>query len=140
MPNAKRIQSQWIGQYLAAAELTRRDYDVSFDEDTKSTVLHVESSEGTSFKVECKNTIKLGDSWLVKRRVKPSEDYFFIFVYGSKEEPYDTPQFWITSSEKVAELYDVYIKNNPGGNDLNIRPNNLEKPGGWEILPDYPKT
>ena len=136
------LRSQWTGQFFAAAELTRRGYSIFFTiGNVEATDLHAQSPNGVPFRIECKSTIKLGDSWLVKR-VKPSKSHFFVFIYGSIEEPFDQPQFWISSSRKVARLYDKYISRNPHseGKAMNVRPKHLGKPSRWEILPDYPST
>jgi hypothetical protein len=98
----KRYKTQWTAQFYAAAELTRRDYLVSFTFGNAPVIdLLVVSPQGEHFMVDVKG-LSSKNFWLVQEH-EPQDDLFYILVHlPSDSQP---PNFYIlTSRDMMKEI------------------------------------
>ena len=99
---AKRYFSQWTAQFYAAAELTRRNYIVSFTMgNAPKTDLLVQAASGKSFRIQCKG--QRNESTWITGYVPNTQDLYYIFVYIPRiaSKP---PRFFIMDSQRVKIL------------------------------------
>jgi hypothetical protein len=135
----KKYRTQWTAQFYAAAELTRRNYIVSFTLGNAPVVdLHVVCPQGDHFMVDVKG-LSNHNFWLVRER-EPQVDLFYILVYIP--ETSQPPEFFILSSKEMMDgiesLRTKTIKAgknwNPSGAGLNWG-GALEFKDRWGSLP-----
>jgi hypothetical protein len=94
-----RIHTQWAGQFYTAAELSRREYVVTFTfGNTPKMDLLAKSPSGTPFKIECKSQ-QTRNVWLVGD-VQASKDLFYVLVLVPLKDE-ETPTFYIVPSRIV---------------------------------------
>lgn len=102
MPAQLRYQTQWAAQFFAAAELTRRGYQVALTlGNAVYTDLMVESPSGHHFDVDVKGQSTKG-FWIVKKRT-PDDNRYFILVYVPRDSD-EAPQYFILSSIEMENL------------------------------------
>jgi hypothetical protein len=120
----KRSASQWAAQFLAASELVRRGYTVSFTtgNNTPDADLMVRSPGDVLFLVDVKGTQGKG-AWLVSSK-KRNPSLFYILVYLSplpEEAGTRKPdQFFILTQDDAAKASSKYLASHP--NDSNKYP------------------
>jgi hypothetical protein len=112
------MSSAWAAQFLAAAELVRRGYTVSFTMGNITPVadLMVGTPEGKQFWVDVKGLASRTD-WLVKPKA-PHASLFYILVAlsplvepGSSREP---DQFYVLTQDEANQLEREYREARPG--------------------------
>jgi hypothetical protein len=120
------MRTQWAAQFLAASELVRRNYTISFTmgNNTPDADLMVLAPSGRQFLVDVKGQSQRG-AWLVRN--KPSHkslDLYYILVYlaslVSKGQARKPDQFYVLTRADAPELASTYISNHP--NDKNTVP------------------
>jgi hypothetical protein len=137
---SRRYRTQWASQFYVAAELTRREYLVSFTLGHAPVAdLLVVSPEQRHFMVDVKGQ-STRNFWLIQRR-EPREDLYFILVYLPKgEEP---PRFFVLSSTEMMKKREEYRKHiestggkyrdDMGGMNWTTA---FEHEDDWSILPE----
>ena len=129
-----RDRSHKAGVYFLFAELTRRGYDVSSNDIGRNAGIPVRFAKGKDFKVICKSTDKLGQSWLVKY-VKTSDRLFFVLVCAETESPFKGPIFWILSSHAMEAIYRKHMGAEERSKQMNVVPDHVsDHLGKWDIL------
>jgi hypothetical protein len=102
------IHTQWAGQFYTAAELSRREYVVTFTfGNTPRMDLLAKSPAGTPFKVECKSQQKR-NVWLVGD-VQASDDLFYVLVLVPLKDE-EAPTFYIVPSRIVKRKTEEEVK------------------------------
>jgi hypothetical protein len=139
---AKGRQTQWATQFLAAAELIRRGYTVSFTQGNHTPVadLMVGSPSSKLFWVDVKG-LSAKNAWLIAPK-EPRDDLFYILILlsplaegPSKRRP---DRFFILTQAEANVLEAAYRRAHP--NDKGIIPGfNFDAPAAhedlWEKLP-----
>jgi hypothetical protein len=98
----RRHQTQWAAQFFAAAELTRRGYQVAITlGNAVFTDLMVESPNGHHFDVDVKGQ-STRSFWLIKQS-KPEDNRYFILVYVPRNSK-EAPEYFIMSSKEMEKL------------------------------------
>ena len=114
---AKILRTQWATQFLAAAELVRRDYTVSFTLGYNTPVadLMVGTPSGDQFWVDVKGLASRTD-WLLKPKVQ-RKNLFYVLVYlspiaepGKARQP---DQFFVLTQAEANDLERRYRSNRP---------------------------
>lgn len=114
----KGRRTQWVSQFLAAAELVRRNYIVSFTmgNSTPAADLMVATLGGTQFLVDVKGLSARTD-WLVRPKA-PRQDLFYILVLlsplaeqGTDRQP---DQFFVMTQAEANLLELEYRTARPG--------------------------
>jgi hypothetical protein len=139
---AKRRQTQWATQFLAAAELVRRGYTVSFTQGNNTPVadLMVGSPSSKLFWVDVKGLAAKG-AWLIAPK-ETRDDLFYVLVLlsplaeKSKERVAD--RFFILTQPEANGLEAAYRKAHP--NDKGLLPgfsfsDAIAHEDLWEKLP-----
>lgn len=110
MRQQKIYQTQWASQFYAAAELTRRGYQVAFTlGNAKEVDLLVLTPEKKQIKVDVKGQ-STRNFWLVQRREEDPDLYFILVYIPPLEEP---PQYFILSCAEMMtkrKEYEEHIK------------------------------
>ena len=118
----KGRQTQWATQFLAAAELIRRGYTVSFTQGNNTPVadLMVGSPSSKLFWVDVKG-LSSRNAWLINP--KPSrEDLFYILILlsplveSSKKRTAD--RFFILNQTEVCDVEAAYMRAHPNDKGL----------------------
>lgn len=138
--STERYNTQWTAQFYAAAELTRRNYLVSFTHgNAPETDLIISSPNSINFRVDVKGQ-RTKNFWRFRKR-EPKEDLFYILVYIPKITK-EHPTFFIATSDELMrerQKYKEHIMSTSG--------RYREEQGGmnwkrafdyqdkWEILP-----
>ena len=139
---AKGRQTQWATQFLAAAELIRRGYTVSFTQgnNTPFADLMVGSPESKLFWVDVKG-LSAKNIWLVTPK-EDRQDLFYILVLLAPlvERPRnrEPDRFFILTQSEVNELEAAYLKAHPHDKGL-MRGFSFAAPAAhedqWDKLP-----
>jgi hypothetical protein len=114
---AKGHQTQWATQFLAAAELIRRGYTVSFTQGNNTPVadLMVGSPSSKLFWVDVKG-LSAKNSWGIKPK-ELRDDLFYVLVLLSRltEKPKkrEPDRFFILSQPEANEIEEAYRKTHP---------------------------
>jgi hypothetical protein len=114
---AKGRQTQWATQFLAAAELIRRGYTVSFTQGNNTPIadLMVGSPSSKLFWVDVKG-LSGKNVWLIAPK-EPRDDLFYVLVLLSRlaEKPKArvADRFFILTQEEANELESDYRKAHP---------------------------
>jgi len=114
---AKGRQTQWATQFLAAAELIRRGYTVSFTQGNNTPVadLMVGSPSSKLFWVDVKG-LSSRNVWLVKPK-DPRDDLFYVLVLLSPlaEAPNRrrTDRFFVLTQDEANGLEAAYMRAHP---------------------------
>lgn len=125
---AKGRRTQWATQFLAAAELVRRGYTVSFTMGNSTPIadLMVGTPSGAQFWVDVKG-LSVKSDWLVKPKA-PHKNLFYVLVYlsqlaeaGSERRP---DQFYVLTQDEANELERAYRE---------ARPNNKTTMAGFRF-------
>ncbi len=135
---AKTGRTQWTAQFLAASELVRQGYTVSFTmgNHTPDADLMVGTVDGRQFWVDVKGQASRG-SWLLGRKADRLNLFYILVLVGLTRE---RDEFYILNQSDVNHLTAKYAKEHP--NQKNIK--GLEGCGfrdvadfknGWETLP-----
>ena len=106
-PQRTRTTTQWTAQFLAAAELCRRGYVVTFTMGncTPDYDLVVVSQEGKTLCVDVKGLSSNSD-WIIRRKdAKPN--LFYILIRIDKENR-ENDKFFIMTQKNVNTELDVY--------------------------------
>jgi hypothetical protein len=118
----KGRQTQWATQFLAAAELVRRSYAVSFTQGNNTPVadLMVGSPSAKLFWVDVKG-LSSKNAWLISPK-KPREDLFYILILLSPlvESPKlrRPDRFFILSQDEVSACEAAYMRAHPNDKGL----------------------
>jgi len=139
---AKGRQTQWATQFLAAAELVRRGYSVSFTQGNNTPVadLMVGSPSSKLFWVDVKG-LSSKNAWLISPKA-PQDDLFYILVLLSplveKSKERIADRFFILTQTEVADCEKAYMGAHPNDKGL-IRgfgfPGAAPHEDLWEKLP-----
>lgn len=119
---AKGRQTQWATQFLAAAELIRRGYTVSFTQGNNTPVadLMVGSPSSKLFWVDVKG-LSSKNAWLLSPKA-PRENLFYILVLLSPlvESPKQraADRFFILSQAEAIECEAAYMRAHPNDRGL----------------------
>ena len=99
--------SQWAAQFLAAAELCRRDYLVTFTMGncTPDYDLIVVTQEGQAFYVDVKGLSSNSD-WLIRKKDKIEGLYYLLVRIDKRDREKD--RFFIMAQDDVNEQLDIY--------------------------------
>jgi hypothetical protein len=114
---AKGRQTQWATQFLAAAELIRRGYTVSFTQGNNTPVadLMVGSPSSKLFWVDVKG-LSSKTNWIVSPKA-PRGDLFYILVLLSplveKPAKRTADRFFILTQTEIADCETAYICEHP---------------------------
>ena len=110
----KRYLTQWGAQFYVAAELSRRNYLVTFTfGNAPTTDLLVVSPNEKAFRVEVKGQ-KTHNFWLIKKRMD-EDNLFYILVYLPKKIT-EQPRFFImTTSEVMTERENYRVQTDKRG-------------------------
>lgn len=137
----KRESTQWTAQFLAAAELCRRGYIVSFTMGncTQDYDLIVGTPNGEPFYVDVKGLSSNSD-WLIKKKSDvPSLYYILVRIDKSA---YGNDFFFIMKQEQVnSELEDYYREPKKDGSPKSANMQGFKFSQGskyinnWNILP-----
>jgi hypothetical protein len=139
---AKGRQTQWATQFLAAAELIRRGYTVSFTQGNYTPIadLMVGAPSGKLFWVDVKG-LSSRNAWLIKPKAS-REELFYILVLLSplaeKPKPRLTDRFFVLTQAEANDLEAAYRKSHP--NDKGAIPgfafaDAANHEDGWGKLP-----
>jgi hypothetical protein len=118
----KGRQTQWATQFLAAAELIRRGYTVSFTQGNYTPVadLMVGSPSSKLFWVDVKG-LSAKNAWLITPK-EARNDLFYILVFLSPlaEKPKDrvADRFFILTQPEANDLETAYRKAHPNDKGL----------------------
>jgi hypothetical protein len=121
---AKGRQTQWATQFLAAAELIRRGYTVSFTQGNNTPIadLMVGSPSSKLFWVDVKG-LSAKNSWMITPK-EPRDDLFYVLVLLSPlaEKPKErvVDRFFILTQPEVNKIEAAYRKAHP--NDKGLAP------------------
>ena len=121
---AKGHQTQWATQFLAAAELIRRGYTVSFTQGNNTPVadLIVGAPSSKLFWVDVKG-LSTKNSWMITPK-EPRDDLFYVLVLLSPlaEKPKErvVDRFFILTQPEVNKIEAAYRKAHP--NDKGLAP------------------
>jgi len=129
-----RMRSGRTAQYLAAAELTRRNYDATLDEDRRTTRLNATSPKGAQFTVSCRNKKSADVSWVVEP-FEEDRSLYFVLVLAELEQPYSAPQYWTLKSAEMKKIVDAYMKRNPSAKSANVSTSDVQRYANWRQLP-----
>jgi hypothetical protein len=135
----KKYQTQWASQFFAAAELTRRGYQVALTlGNAPVTDLLVVSPEGKYFQVDVKGQ-STRSFWLIQNRTI-EENLFFIMVYLPKDNL--PPQYCLLSCSQIMAERDTYrqhveqigtkYRDDLGGMNWSVA---FRYKDNWDILP-----
>lgn len=119
---AKGRQTQWATQFLAAAELVRRGYTVSFTQGNNTPVadLMVGSPNSKLFWVDVKG-LSSRNAWLINPKTT-REELFYIFVLLSPlvDNPRQraSDRFFILSQVEAGECEATYRREHPNDKGL----------------------
>ena len=139
---AKGRQTQWATQFLAAAELIRRGYTVSFTQGNNTPIadLMVGSPSSKLFWVDVKG-LSSKNAWLITPK-ETRDDVFYILVLlsplakKSKERVAD--RFFILTQAEANDLEAAYLKAHPNDRGL-MRGFSFSAPAAnedlWDKLP-----
>lgn len=114
---AKRYRTQWSAQFLAAAELVRRGYIVSFTMGNHTPVadLMVGTQSGEQFWVDVKGQSGKSD-WIITPKA-PHLMLFYILVYLSPLTEPGTPrgrdEFFVMTQEEINACEEGYRRERP---------------------------
>lgn len=114
---AKARQTQWATQFLAAAELVRRGYTVSFTQGNNTPVadLMVGAPSSELFWVDVKG-LSSKNPWLITPK-SPREELFYVLVFLSPlvERPAQrvADRFFILTQAEANDLEAAYRKSHP---------------------------
>jgi hypothetical protein len=98
----RKYQTQWIAQFFAAAELTRRGYLVSITlGNAKFTDLMVETPGNQHFSIDVKGQ-STKSYWIIKPPENDRDDQYFILVYAPRDLT-ESPQYFILNSDDIIE-------------------------------------
>ncbi|MBS0254820.1 MAG: hypothetical protein JSS36_06320 [Proteobacteria bacterium] len=141
----KGRQTQWATQFLAASELIRRGYTVSFTQGNNTPVadLMVGSPSSELFWIDVKG-LSSRNAWLINPK-EPRAGLFYILILLSPnvEEPNERKpdRFFVMTQAEAAEAEAAYMKKHPNDRGL-IRGfgfAQVEQPGlfenRWDKLP-----
>jgi len=103
----KRESTQWTAQFLAAAELCRRGYVVTFTMGncTQDYDLLVGSQDGEAFYVDVKG-LSSNKDWLIRRKATIPNLYYILIRIDIKNRSGD--RFFIMTQEDVINELDHY--------------------------------
>lgn len=111
-----RFEAEWAAVFLAAAELTRRNYSVSFTLGSNAPLadLVVRAPSGTSFIVDVKGKCKPG-SWMVKPKDSTPGLFYMLVRLGMTSTGIDrsSDRFYIMPQTEALRLTKNNRKN-PG--------------------------
>ena len=118
----KGRQTQWATQFLAAAELIRRGYTVSFTQGNNTPVadLMVGSPNATLFWVDVKG-LSSKNAWLVSPKdVREHLFYIFVLLSPLAESPKQrlADRFFILSQAEVSACEQAYMMAHPNDKGL----------------------
>jgi hypothetical protein len=142
MPNALLMrsplpgQTQWTAQFLAAAELVRLGYEVSFTmgNNTPRADMMVGSQErGAPFWVDVKGSVR-HNGWFIKQKAHLGRLYYILVDIGSERE---NDCFFILSQEELAKAVQDYSDTHTvkAGREK-VRPLQVKRyKGKWKRLP-----
>jgi len=103
----KRYQTQWIGQFGVATELTRRGYMVTFTlGNAPQTDLLVATPTSKGFTLEIKSQ-STKNFWRLHEPIV-IEDNFYIFVFIP--ENFELLKYYIMTSHEIYTEYHAYMK------------------------------
>jgi hypothetical protein len=114
---AKGRQTQWATQFLAAAELIRRDYMVSFTQGNNTPVadLIVASPSSKPFWVDVKG-LSSKNAWIIKSK-ENRNDLFYILILlsplANSPKVRDADRFFVLTQAEVNELEAAYRRAHP---------------------------
>jgi hypothetical protein len=99
-----RYRTQWVAQFLVAAELTRRGYIVAFTMGNSPVIdlmVRVPSSDKPLFVVDVKGAShKMG--WFVRRKEQCADLYYIFVCFSEKDRRLD--EFYLIPQERVNKL------------------------------------
>lgn len=139
---AKGRQTQWATQFLAAAELIRRGYTVSFTQGNNTPIadLMVGSPSSKLFWVDVKG-LSRKNSWMITPK-ETRDDLFYVLVLLSplaeKPKARVADRFFILTQQEANKLESDYRKDHP--NDKGLAPGfDFDRPAAhedrWDRLP-----
>jgi hypothetical protein len=136
----QKYQTQWASQFYAAAELTRRGYQVAFTLGNAQDVdLMVISPKNDQFKVDVKGQAHRS-FWLVQQRKEDPKLYFMLVYVPELDKP---PCYYILSNDEMMarrEEYRQHIEATSGRYRDNLGGLNwstaLDYEDHWEVLPE----
>jgi hypothetical protein len=107
-----QARTQWAAQFLAASELARFDYTVSFTmgNHTPDADLMVGAPSGKQFWVDVKG-LSSKSSWLVKEKRKRL-NLFYILVYVDDDDR-DDDRFFVLEQKDARDLIRRYRRQHP---------------------------
>lgn len=115
----KQLQTQWTTTFLAAAELVRRGYTVSFTTGNNTPIadLMVGTNTGEQFWVDVKGlSYKNRTDWLMRPK-PPFKNLFYILVHLSPPAEPGTErladQYYVLTQEEANKLERKYRKDRP---------------------------
>ncbi len=139
---AKGHQTQWATQFLAAAELIRRGYTVSFTQGNNAPVADLMAGSPSSklFWVDVKG-LASKNAWLIKPKA-PRDELFYVLVLLSplaqNSEKRAADRFFVLTQTEANELEAAYRQTHP--NDKGAIPgfafaDALAHEDRWDKLP-----
>ncbi len=134
---SKGHQTQWTAQFLAASELVRRGYEVTFTMGNTTPVadLMVGSTRtGKLFWIDVKG-LSSKNAWLLRR--KPiRESLFYVLVLVGKKAGED--RFFIQTQSEANTLVQAYLDKHPNAKPLESFnwSDVLGFENRWDILPE----
>ena len=123
-PDQVGRRTQWATQFLAAAELVRRDYTVSFTMGNLTPIadLMVGTRDGKQFWVDVKGLSAKAD-WSVKRKAQHRNLYYILVLLAPEAKPGEerkVDQFFVmTQDEANKELDNWSEKASPAAKNRN---------------------
>jgi hypothetical protein len=130
---AKGRRTQWATQFLAAAELVRRGYTVSFTMGNNTPIadLMAGTPSGEQFWVDVKG-LSVKSDWLVKPKTS-HKNLFYVLVYLSPLAEHGKPrqpdQFYVLTQDEANGLEQAHRAD---------RPNNKTTMPGFKFLSAEP--
>jgi hypothetical protein len=116
-PSEKRFRTQWATTFLAAAELVRRGYIVSFTTGNHTPIadLMVGTKSGDQFWVDVKGLANKAD-WLMRPK-EPFNNLFYVLIYlsplvdhGKQRQP---DQYYVLTQSEANGLERAYREARP---------------------------
>ncbi len=132
----KNFRTQWLAQFLVAAELTRRGYIVAFTLGNCPVFDMMVRIPGTneSFSVDVKGSAnKLG--WFMHRK-EQCPGLYYVLVYASGDRKLNEDMFYLLTQEEVNVLLDDDEKKYPNNKVPGLGFKQVERfKDHWDTLP-----
>jgi hypothetical protein len=132
-----KYRTQWVAQFLVAAELTRRGYIVAFTLGNSPVfdMMVRAPSTNESFLVDVKGFANNKVGFFMSRKEQCPELYY-IFVYASKDRKLNEDRFYLLTHEDVNALLDDDEKKYPNNKVPGLGYQQLERfKDHWDTLP-----